>query len=243
MTDRPADGTDTEPNGSVADRFSREPAEDAGPSEGVDEPVSTDGDDVTDEASLGGAEDLSDWEGEYVDRVADRLSTNYDLERDRVVGAERFDLYGKSQIESSKHVLHPVVTDAHHEAYEHLFVTREPRVTQDRLESLITLGHELAVEWIDANADHYSTTFTFVVIAPDLPENVTTFVERFSERRLLKLGYNGRYTIRVAVAAPERKAFVSSPGAELEPVFVHWETEDVEPSGGRFRRFGDRLGI
>ncbi len=98
-------------------------------------------------------------------------------------------------------LLHPSVTYANHEAYEHLFVTRESRVSESRLESLVDLGHDLADEWIEANEDHFSTTFTFVVVAPEISDEVETFVEEFSERTLLKFGYNGEYKIRLAVAA------------------------------------------
>ncbi|WP_235019688.1 hypothetical protein [Natrialba sp. INN-245] len=263
MTGRPANETNGEPDGEGPERDARvhgpddaestvdgdEPDDEGdtpaadGIGSDVDGADSVDGDAEQDEEpSLRAAEGVPDWEDEYVDRVADRLFVNYDLEKERVVETERFDLYGELRIESSKHFLHPSVTYANHEAYEHLFVTRESRVSEDRLESLVDLGHDLADEWIEANEDHFSTTFTFVVVAPEIPDEVETFVEEFSERTLLKFGYNGEYKIRLVVTAPEHEVFVSSPGAEIEPAFVHWETPE-ETAGGPLRRLAGRLGL
>ncbi|MEY7851397.1 hypothetical protein AB7C87_19610 [Natrarchaeobius sp. A-rgal3] len=246
MTGRSANGAGGESAGDRPGPDARDGGDVDGPADDEDrsDAPANDGEAVepADEPSLRAAEGVPDWEDEYVDRVADRLFVNYDLEKDYGVESERFDLYGELRIESSKHFLHPSVTYANHEAYEHLFVTRESRVSEDRLESLVDLGHDLADEWIDANEDHFSTTFTFVVVAPEIPDEIETFVEGFSERTLLKFGYNGEYKIRLAVAAPEREAFVSSPGAEIEPAFVHWETPE-ENAGGPLRRLAGRLGL
>ena len=67
-------------------------------------------------------EAVPDWDDEYLDRVSDRLMYNYDLEKDRRVGGERWDLYGEMRVLSQKQFFHPALSYADHEAEEYLFV-------------------------------------------------------------------------------------------------------------------------
>ena len=60
--------------------------------------------------------DVPDWEGEYIDRVSDRLRHNYDLEREVTVHGEPFGMAGEMCLESETHVFHPSLTYTNHEA-------------------------------------------------------------------------------------------------------------------------------
>ena len=174
--------------------------------------------------------DVPTWEDEYVDRVSDRLMYNYDLEKDRVVDGHRFTLYGRMELHSEKHFLHPAFSFAHHESFEHLFVTHEPRIDEGTLERFVDLGHELADEWIEPNEEHFSTDFTFVLLTEEIPGAVYDHVASFNDRTMLKLGYNGHYEINLVVVAPDREELVSSEGAEVEAAFRLWEPiERKEP--------------
>ena len=174
--------------------------------------------------------DVPTWEDEYVDRVSDRLMYNYDLEKDRVVGGERVTLYGQMELHSQKHFLHPALSFAHHESFEHLFVVHEPRVDDATLDRFVDLGHELAEEWVEPDEEHFSTDFTFVLLTAEIPEAVRDRVASFSDRTMLKMGYNGHYEINLVVVAPDREDLVSSQEAAIEPAFRLWEPiERKEP--------------
>ncbi|MFB6123790.1 MAG: hypothetical protein ABEJ78_10070 [Haloferacaceae archaeon] len=189
------------------------------------EPASSD---ATDDA---GVEDVPVWEDEYVDRVSDRLMFNYDLERDRRVRGETFTLYGRLEMESRKQFFHPSITYGHHELYEHLLTARRDRVTVADLERLVDLGHDLADDWVDADEEHYSTEFTFAVVVPDVSDDVRSFVSGFSDRTLLKYGYNGHYEIHLVVAAPDREDVVASANADVDEAFRTWDTIEEEVHG------------
>ena len=177
-----------------------------------------------------GAE-VPEWEGEYLDRVSDRLMFNYDLAKDERVGSEEFDLYGRMQIHNEKHFLHSALSFAHHDLEEHLFAKRAEAVTVADLEQLVDLGHELADQWIESNEEHFSTDFTFVLLVPEIPDDVASFVSKFRDRKMLKYGYHGHYEITFVVAAPEREELVASPEATVEEAFRLWEPiERKEPS-------------
>lgn len=175
--------------------------------------------------------DVPTWDDEYVDRVSDRLLYNYDLEKDRVVDGHRFTLYGRMELHSEKHFLHPALSFAHHESFEHLFVTHEQRVDDSTLERFVDLGHELTDEWIVPNEEHFSTDFTFVLLTEEIPDEVADRVSSFSDRTMLKLGYNGHYEINLVVVAPDREELVSSEGAEVEAAFRLWEPIEREEPG------------
>jgi hypothetical protein len=179
----------------------------------------------------GGSDAIPEWEDAYIDRVADRLAFNYDLEKGFAVRDERFDLYGEMTLHSRKHFLHPSISFAHHESYEHLFVRRVDRARSAELDRLIELGHELAAEWIVADEEHYSTDFTFVLVADSLDEAIHERVGGFSDRTLLKFGYNGHYEINLLVVVPDDEECVASENADVAAAFSLWESIEREEPG------------
>ena len=210
----------------------------------MDDPVATDSTDASgvDEApgadysepaavSSTASENVPDWDDEYVDRVSDRLMYNYDLEKDRTVEGERFTLYGRMDLVSQKHFLHPAISIAEHESTEHLFVQRVDRVDDRTLDRYVDLGHELADEWIDADEEHFCTEFTFVAVAPSIPDDVRSRVADFSDRTLLKYGYNGHYEINLLVVAPDAEELVANENADVATAFRLWEKIEREEPG------------
>lgn len=176
---------------------------------------------------------VPDWDDEYVETVGERLAHSYDLERDYEVRGERFDLYGQMKIRGGKHFFHPALSYAHHESYEHLFLRRTEGVTAEELDGLVKLGHELADDegWIDPDEEHYSTDFTFVLVAPEVPKKVRPRVSGLDERTLIKYGYHGSYEVNLAVVAPEKKDLVANDSAEVEGAVRVWEPVESEEPG------------
>lgn len=182
--------------------------------------------------------DIPRWDDEYLTAVARRLWSHYDLERDHRVAGESFDLYGRLQIETERHAFHPTVRFARHHSNEHLFVRREPRPRVETLEALESVGETIADEWIDADEHHFSTDFTFVVVATEIPDAVGDFVEQYRNRALIRFGYYGHYEINLVVVAPDRERLVSSGAAGVAEAFRTWQPlERNEP--GRVGRFLD----
>ncbi|WP_436345055.1 hypothetical protein [Natronorubrum sp. FCH18a] len=168
-------------------------------------------------------EAVPDWDDEYVDRVSDRLMHNYDLEKEYAVEGERFTLYGQMALSSKKHFLHPALSLAEHESTEHLFVRRVDRVDDRTLDRFVNLGERLADKWIDPDEEHFSTDFTFVAVAPSIPEAIRDRVSGFDGRTLLKYGYHGHYEINLAVVSPENEALVASENADVATAFRLWD--------------------
>ena len=168
--------------------------------------------------------DVPDWDDEYLDRVSGNLMHSYDLERDHAAGGERFELYGELRITSQKQFLHPALSYAQHDAREHLFVRRD-RPTVREFERLVDLGHDLADDWIEADEEHFSTDFTFVLVG-EYGDDVRSFVEGFRDRTLLKYGYYGHYEVNVAAVDPERERAVGSENVDVVDAFVLWGRDE-----------------
>lgn len=175
--------------------------------------------------------DRPEWDDEYLDRVADRLAFNYDLERDRRVNDEDFDLYGRMEMASKKHFFHPALRFGYHESFEHLFARRQPSVTVADLERLVGLGHDLADEWVVPDEQHFSTEFTFAVVLDRIPDDVRSFVEGFGDRTLLRFGYYGHYEIHLIAVAPAQDSIAASPEAAVATAFRLWEPIEKEEPG------------
>nr|WP_049890155.1 hypothetical protein [Natronorubrum sulfidifaciens] len=176
-------------------------------------------------------EGVPDWDDEYVDRVSDRLLHNYDLEKDYSLEGEQFTLYGKMELISKKQFLHPSLSIAEHESTEHLFVRRVDRVDDRTLDRFVDLGERLADEWIEPNEEHFATEFTFVAIAPSIPDSIRERVAGFDGRTMLKYGFHGHYEINLAVVAPDSTALVASDNADVATAFRLWEPLDADESG------------
>ncbi|WP_254280058.1 hypothetical protein [Haloarcula marina] len=185
----------------------------------------------------GDGQEVPSWEDDYLQRVADRLQYNYDLERDYAAGGEDFEMYGRLFVESQKQFFHQSINWANYQTEEHLFVRRTDGVSTADLDALVEVGHELADEWIDANEEHQGTDFTFVLVVPSIPESVRSYVDGFRDRTLLKYGYYGSYDVNLAVVAPDHEAAVASTEADVAAAFELWKDLTGEPRGlvGRLR--------
>lgn len=175
--------------------------------------------------------DWPEWDDEYLDRVADRLAANYDLERDRRVHGERFSLYGRLEMSAEKHFLHPALRFGYHESTEHLFARRQPTVAESDLTSLTELTDVLADEWVNPDEEHFSTDFTFVCVVDEIPDDVRAFVADFRDRTLIRYGYHGHYETNLVVVAPAAEDLVASREAHVEEAFRLWDPIEPEDPG------------
>lgn len=183
-----------------------------------------------------------EWDDEYLDRVADRLMGSYDLERDRRINGERFEMAGQLEIERQKQFFHQSLNYGNHRVTEHLFVRRTDRVSRADLESLVERGHTLAERWIDPDETHFATEFTFVLISPEISHQVREFVSGFKDRTLLKLGYYGHYELNLTVIAPDEEDSVGSTNADVERAFNLWDDLEGSNRDGLLSRLRSRLG-
>lgn len=171
------------------------------------------------------------WDDEYVEAVSRRLLHNYDLEKDRTVRGEHFDLYGLMELLSKKHMFHPALSFAHHESTEHLFLRRVERATPGEIDRLVELGHALGDAWVDPDEEHFSTEFTFVLVAPEVTDDLRDRVAAVDERTLLKYGYHGHYDVHAAVVAPDDETIVASDAVDVEEALRLWEPIEREEVG------------
>lgn len=186
--------------------------------------------------------DRPDWDDDpYLDRVAERLMYNFDLEKDVSAGGERFDLGGELRIEREKHFLHPSLNYANHESREYLYARRDESVTVSELERLAEAGSDLAEDRFEVHDEHFSTDVTFAVIVPDVPSDVADYVEAFSGRTLVRWGFGGHYEINLVVAAPEAETLVASENADVGRAFRTWEPIEPVENSGLLRRIARKL--
>ncbi|AHG00067.1 hypothetical protein HALLA_15925 [Halostagnicola larsenii XH-48] len=162
----------------------------------------------------------------YLARVARRLVSSYDLESATKAGGVTFDLGGELRVESSKHLFHPSVSYANHHMREYLYADRRPSVSREDLDELVELGHELADRRVEPSSEHKATEFTFVIVAPSIPDDVRSFVRGFKDRTLLKYGLHGHYEIHCCVVAPDRQAVVASDRTEIDEAFAVWRSSE-----------------
>lgn len=170
--------------------------------------------------------EVPDWEDEYIDRVSDRLLSNFDMSKDARVGNYTFDLYGRMVIKNQKEFFHPALRYAYHESVEHLMVQRRDHVTLADVEEFEAFAHALADDWIQLTEDHFETIFTFVLVVPEIPDDVADHVSGYRERPLLKYGFNGHYEINFVVVAPDEEDLVHSQQADVWRAFQLWSNVD-----------------
>lgn len=172
------------------------------------------------------------WEDEpYLEAVALRLLHHYDLWQEYEVDDRQFPMYGQLYIQNERHAMHPSLSFAEHTSREHVFVVREDRPTRSTIDDLEAFGEQLADRWIEASEDHYSTDFTFAVVAETLADDVQSAVADYRNRTLLRYGYHGHYEINVLVVAPDEERLVESENTDLGSAFRTWESIERDQSG------------
>jgi hypothetical protein len=194
-------------------------------------------DDEMPAAARGGG--LARWDDPYLRAVARRLRHHYDLEQGMRLAGQHFPMVGHLQMTNHKHLFHTSLRYADHSIHEHVLVTDVGDPTESTVQRLVDVGHTLASDpaYLDPSPDHYSTTFTFVLLCRTLPEAVTDTVTELRERTLLRHGYHGRYTIEVVAVNPEREQVIASAGADIAPAFATW----AELPTGDTQRLSARL--
>ncbi|ADE02695.1 hypothetical protein [Haloferax volcanii] len=200
-----------------------------------------DGPEESDASATESALDRPEWDDEYLDRAAERLMYNYDLQREYAVRGERFDLFGSMRMEGQKQFLHRSINYANHHAMEYMFARRVDAATVAELERLVELGHALADEWIEPDEEHYGTEFTFVLVADAVPEEVRAFVSDFADRTLLKFGYYGHYEVNLAVVAPSDEDAAASRNADSVAAFTLWSDGSPAAADGLLDRLLGKL--
>jgi len=185
-------------------------------------------------------EAVPDYDDEYLDRVSDRLMYSYDLDRDTVVGGERFEMTAEMRVRNQKQFLHPAMSYADHDMREFVFTRRVTTPGVGEFERLVEFAHDIADERIDAHEKHYGTDVTVVLVADHIPDDVADFVANFRDRTLLKFGYYGHYEVNLVVVAPDEERLVSSESADTAAAFRLWERVDP-PDEGLFSRFAKRF--
>jgi len=185
--------------------------------------------------------EVPDWDDDYLDRVSDRLLSNFDMSKDATVGDYTFDLYGRMLIKNQKEFFHPALRYGYHESTEHLMVQRRDAVTLDDVETFEAFAHALADDWIENTEDHFETIFTFVLVVPELPEDVRNTVAGYRERPLLKYGFNGHYEINFVVVSPDEEDLVASEQADVWRAFQLWSNVDDGVPPGVFGRLKAKL--
>ncbi|EMA39954.1 hypothetical protein [Halococcus hamelinensis] len=180
------------------------------------------------------------WDDAYLDEVAGRLETSYDLEPDYPVEGTGWALYGELVLKREKYFLHPTLSYGQHDSDEHLLARRVETVDSSRLDSLVDLGHRLADEWVVPDERHYSTEFTFVLVVPEITDPVADYVDGFRDRTLLKYGYFGHYEVNLVVVAPETETLVASEQADVAAAFRTWGAPPARERG-LFGRLADAI--
>lgn len=185
--------------------------------------------------------EVPDWDDDYLDRVSDRLLSNFDMSKDARVGNYTFDLYGRMLIKNQKEFFHPALRYAYHESTEHLLVQRRDDVRVADLEEFAAFGHALADDWIENTEDHFETIFTFVLVVPEITDDVRSFVGDYYERPLLRYGFDGHYQIKFVVVSPEAEECVASEDADVWRAFQLWSNVDDGVPPGVFGRLKAKL--
>lgn len=193
---------------------------------GTDDPVRNDatgGKTQVSETISDRPEDVPVWQENYLDAVGVRLMHYYSLEKDVRIDGQHFELFGEMNVLHERHAFHPALSFAHHKADEYVFATRIDHPDVQDFKRFISLGEQLATEWIDRDENHYSTDFSFAVACSEISDSVRSFVSSYKNRNLLKFGYFGHYEINLIVIDSARKESVASRNADVEQAFRVWE--------------------
>lgn len=140
----------------------------------------------------------------YIDKLADKLSAYFDIEKDWECKGLNCDLYARSFIQNEKYFLTRKARVYKFENYEHCLVKYYPRLDMQQLDTFTGDLKNAANELVVPHEEHMSSIVTGVLVVGQRPDmDVKDAVRRFKYHRGFAFGFKGWMDIRLLLVHPQ----------------------------------------
>lgn len=140
----------------------------------------------------------------YIDKLAEKLSAYFDIEKDWQLENLCCDLYARSYIKNEKYILTKKAKIYGFENYEHCIVKYFPSIGVKDIEDFTDCMKCAADKLVTPHDEHMSSIITGVVVTAEKPgRDVADAVKRFKFHKSFAFGFKGWMDIRLILVHPQ----------------------------------------
>jgi hypothetical protein len=140
----------------------------------------------------------------YIDKLAEKLSAYFDIEKEWQLENLCCDLYAKSYVKNEKYFFSKKARVYGFENYEHCIVKYFPRLGMQGLQAFEDDLIRAADKLIEPHDEHMSSIVTGVMVVAEKPEQgVAEAVKRFKFHKSFSFGFKGWMDIRLILVHPQ----------------------------------------
>lgn len=157
----------------------------------------------------------------YLEVMRTRLENYFELEEDKIINDEAFDLYGKYQMMLGRTFLSKQVIIDKFETNEHIMIKCISHLGEEDLEKHLMYLRELPKQMVSLNPYHKSTYFNFVLVCEDYIKCDIKSIKKFKYEKLFKLYFRGFCEVRlIVVELPTGNVFCNKDGKRVRKAYM-----------------------
>jgi hypothetical protein len=140
----------------------------------------------------------------YIDKLAEKLSVYFDIERERDIENLHCDLYAKSFVKNEKFFFTRKAKVYSFENYEHCLVKYYAQISMQELDDFIESLKDAAGKLVVPHEEHMSSIVTGVLVVERQPDpEIADAVKRFKFHKGFAFGFKGWVDIRLILVQPD----------------------------------------
>ncbi|WP_054742895.1 hypothetical protein [Cellulosilyticum ruminicola] len=157
----------------------------------------------------------------YLELMESRLQTYFEIEKDKMLEGEKFNLYGKYHMILGRTFLSKKDIIDKFETNEHVMIKCIDNLTQDDLERYLAYLSDLSKKLVNLNKYHKSTYLNFVlVIRHNLQCDLST-IKKYKYEKIFGFYLKGFCEVRlVVIELPTGKVFTNRDGKCVRKAYM-----------------------
>lgn len=158
---------------------------------------------------------------EYLKLMEARLRNYFEIEKEKVLEGETFNLYGKYQMMLGRTFLGKKDIIDKFETNEHVMIKCVDCLKQSELEGYLAYLSELPKKLVSLNKYHKSTYLNFVLVCSNNIQCDTTTIKKYRYEKIFGFYFKGFCEVRlVVVELPTGKVFTNRDGKRVKKAYM-----------------------
>lgn len=158
---------------------------------------------------------------QYLDIIEERLSRNFNIQRNVRILEEQIELFAKLEVHNEKYFASKNVKIWRAENYEYCFIQSFDQIDERKIEKFQKLLIDSIDQFVQPHSEHMSSIITGVMVVNDLPETLEKKITRFKFRKVYAFSFKGWVEVRLIVVNLHSNRVISNrKGKEVQNFYL-----------------------
>ncbi len=157
----------------------------------------------------------------YLQEIEERLSRNFNIERDNLVLDEELSLFAKMEIHNESYFASKKVKVWHVENYEYVFIKSVDTLNENSLQEFQDYLKKAIDHFVKPHSEHMFSVITGVLVVDQFDDSLIKKINQFKYRKSFALSFKGWAEIRLIVVDYHTNRVISNrKGKEVEGFYL-----------------------